>query len=316
MTELLPNIPLEITRAAISIAAWWVLFYKLHRPPTKIRRIIQLVSFVVCYVIWKIGVQFQSSTGNVILWAVMIIFFALVSGMPPGGDLRHSLFTALYYIGMEAAIDTIRYFLIISLFGKSFTLYSAAYNIQGNVQYLFVLGWAFFYYWIMKNRSARLPLRFWIMTVSPPLATTVLLTRYADVARPLLVQGTNLYIEGIFTGLFLFVFDLFWFYLYLKLTAAYDARGVVIKIANPLPLYSSETGLSPAFIRKFDITVREREVIEEIMRGKRSKEIAADFHIKVRTVENHLWNIYRKTGVSGRSGLFSLIRESEQLGIK
>jgi hypothetical protein len=39
------------------------------------------------------------------------------------------------------------------------------------LQYLFVLGWAFYYYRIMRGRNAKLSLRFWAITVIPPVET-------------------------------------------------------------------------------------------------------------------------------------------------
>jgi DNA-binding CsgD family transcriptional regulator len=244
-----------------------------------------------------------SEIGNTILWAAMILLFALIAG-----DWRNSLFTALYYIGIEAAIDTIRHFFIMYIFGKTFRGYTNAYYIQFNLQYLFVLGWAFFYYWIMKGRSACLPLRFWIMTVIPPFATTVLLTRYADVARPLLAQGTNIYIEGILFGLFLFAFNRFTFYMYFKLTLLYEAQVFANRVANIPPVYTRETGLSTAFIQKYAVTGREREIIEAVAAGRLNKQIAGDLRISLRTVEMELTQIYKKTGASGRFALIALIR--------
>jgi hypothetical protein len=177
-----------------------------------------------------------SDTGNVILWAAMILFFALLSG-----DLRHSLFTALYYIGMEAAIDTIRYFFIMYIFGKTFRGYTREYYIQFNLQYLFVLGWTVFYYWIMRKRTKAVPLRFWVMTVIPPFGTTVLLTRYADIARLLLAAGTNIYFEGILIGLFLLVLNLFTFYMYIRLVTYYDSHLKTQALQSQLEVYAHQS---------------------------------------------------------------------------
>jgi DNA-binding CsgD family transcriptional regulator len=300
MTEPQPIILFEITRAAVSIAGWWFLFYKLHRPPAKLRRIVQIAAFVTGYTAWMLIPL--SDTGNVVLWAAMILLFALLAG-----DLRNSLFTALYYIGMEAAIDTIRHFFIMYIFGKTFRGYTAEYYIQFNFQYLFVLGWTFYYYWIMKDRSAKLPLRFWVMTVIPPFAATVLLTRYADVARPLLAEGINIYLEGIFFGLFSFAFSLFTFYMYFKLSLMYEAQVFANEVANVPPIYTGEQGLSAGFIEKYDITEREREIIEALLHGKSNKEIAETILVSIKTVEAHLSHIYRKTGVPGRYALYTLI---------
>jgi hypothetical protein len=143
---------------------------------------------------------------------------------------------------MEAAIDTVRYFFIMYIFGERIAPYTPAYYAQFNLQYLVVLGWAVFYYQIMKSRSDHLPLRFWIMTISPPFVTTVLLTHYADTTRAALAGGISVHLDGILFGLLFIGLDLSMFYLYLKLSIDYDARGVVIKVANVPPLYTNETG--------------------------------------------------------------------------
>lgn len=235
---------LEITRGLISIAAWWVLFYRLHRPPTKLRRIVQLVSFVVCYSFWMYIPL--SDTGNVILWAAMILLFALLSG-----DAYHSLFTALYYIGIEAAIDTIRYFFIMAILGKTFRGYTRGYYIQFNLQYLFVLGWTLVYYWIIKKRTQKLPLRFWIMAVIPPFGTSVLLTRYAEIARASLAAGVNIYLEGILMGLFLLVLNLFTIYMYIRLITYYDSHLKIQILQSQLEAYTHQSRMIESSQKQF-----------------------------------------------------------------
>ncbi len=49
------------------------------------------------------------------------------------------------------------------------------------------------------------------------------------------------------------------------------------------------------------LTPREREIVALLPRGKHNKEIAKTFVISVKTVENHLHNIYQKLQVSGRT---------------
>lgn len=46
------------------------------------------------------------------------------------------------------------------------------------------------------------------------------------------------------------------------------------------------------------LTRREREIVELIAWGECKKEVASRCHIAVRTVENHVRNIYEKTGVT------------------
>jgi DNA-binding CsgD family transcriptional regulator len=193
--------------------------------------------------------------------------------------------------------------------GKTFRGYTTGYYIQFNTQYLGVLGWTFFYYWIMKKRSWKIPLRFWIMTAFPPLGTAVLLTSYADVARFALLQDINIYLEGILFGLFLLVLNLFTFYLYVKLSTAYVVQVFANEVADVPPVYTSETGLSTAFIEKYGITKREREIIEAVIQGKTNKEIADTVFVSTKTVEYHLCSIYKKTGAPNRFALYALIKD-------
>jgi DNA-binding CsgD family transcriptional regulator len=302
MTELHPNILLEITRAAVSIAGWFVLFFLLHPPPTRLRRGALLVSMPVCYTAFmRLPL---CDTGNVVLWALIILLFALLQG-----KLRTSLWTALYYIGIEAAIDTLRHFFVMYFLGKTFRGYTTEYYIQFNLQYVVVLGWTLYFYWIMKKRSWKVPLRFWIMTALPPFGMAVLLTRYADSARAALATGINIYLEGILIGFFLLVLNFFTFYLYIKLSTAYEAKVFANKASNVPPVYTRGAGFSAAFIDKYGITAREQDIIKAVMQGKSNKEIANTVFVSPKTVEFHLRSVYKKTGVPNRFALYVLIKD-------
>jgi NarL family two-component system response regulator YdfI len=50
-----------------------------------------------------------------------------------------------------------------------------------------------------------------------------------------------------------------------------------------------------------ELTEREREVLDAVARGERSKEIAVRMGITERTVKAHLTNIYNKLGVDSRA---------------
>jgi hypothetical protein len=237
MSELHPIMLFEITRGAVSIAGWWVLFYRLHRPPTKLRRVIQLASFVAGYIAFMLVPL--NDTGNVILWAGMIFFFALLSG-----NIEKSLFTALYYIGIESIVDTVRSFAVRYILERAFRGYTLEYYIQFNLQYLFIFAWTLFYYRIMiQQRGQKVPLRFWIMTTIPSLLTTVLLTRYADTARDLLEAGTNIYLEGVLFGFFLLVLNFFTFYMYIRLLAYYDSHLKTQALRSQLDVYTHQIQL-------------------------------------------------------------------------
>jgi DNA-binding CsgD family transcriptional regulator len=51
------------------------------------------------------------------------------------------------------------------------------------------------------------------------------------------------------------------------------------------------------------LTPREREIAMLVARGRSSKEVAADLVLSVRTIDNHLANVYAKLGVAGRAQL-------------
>jgi DNA-binding CsgD family transcriptional regulator len=73
-----------------------------------------------------------------------------------------------------------------------------------------------------------------------------------------------------------------------------------------LRAYSPHDGLSPEFIKKYDLTGRQAELTEVLLQGKSNREIAALSGITINTVQVHLKKIYRKTGTRGRYALMAL----------
>jgi DNA-binding CsgD family transcriptional regulator len=63
------------------------------------------------------------------------------------------------------------------------------------------------------------------------------------------------------------------------------------------------------FIEKFGISKRETEIIELIIKGKTNKEIEDILYISFNTVKNHIYNIYKKTGVNSRIKLLQIIKK-------
>ena len=55
------------------------------------------------------------------------------------------------------------------------------------------------------------------------------------------------------------------------------------------------------------LTPAERHVVALAARGQPNKQIAAELHLSVYTVESHLAHVYRKLGVSSRSQLAALV---------
>ena len=52
-----------------------------------------------------------------------------------------------------------------------------------------------------------------------------------------------------------------------------------------------------------DLTKKENEVLNELMRGKQNSEIASSLNISVNTVKTHLSRMYSKTKSKGRTEL-------------
>ena len=69
----------------------------------------------------------------------------------------------------------------------------------------------------------------------------------------------------------------------------------------------SAEDLPGEFIREYQISAREKEVLPLLCDGMSSKDIAENLFISPRTVENHIRNIYRKCGVKRRLELVKLI---------
>ena len=62
------------------------------------------------------------------------------------------------------------------------------------------------------------------------------------------------------------------------------------------------------FITEFRITEREKEIIALLIEGLSNKEISRRLFISIKTVKNHVTNIYTKTSVNNRVQLSNLIR--------
>ncbi len=73
-----------------------------------------------------------------------------------------------------------------------------------------------------------------------------------------------------------------------------------------LPLSTDEMS---QFCIAYDITPREKEIIESIIVGKTNKEIGKSLHISIHTVKNINYNIYKKVGIKNRMQLLNLIHE-------
>ena len=70
--------------------------------------------------------------------------------------------------------------------------------------------------------------------------------------------------------------------------------------------------ISDEFIQQHRITKQEQKIIGLILRGRSNRYIAQDLHISVSTVNNHVANIFEKTGYHSRFELITLINTSSK----
>jgi DNA-binding CsgD family transcriptional regulator len=141
-----------------------------------------------------------------------------------------------------------------------------------------------------------------------PLAGLAVIAASTSTAQSFMEYGTSVFFYGDLFGTLIVALDMCVFYLYIKLSVAHEAL-VFARDLTPIPsVWTKEQGLSAAFIGKYEITPREREIIEAMLQGKTDKEIAAALNIAVNTAQVHLKRTYRKAGSSGRFALSALIR--------
>jgi DNA-binding CsgD family transcriptional regulator len=69
--------------------------------------------------------------------------------------------------------------------------------------------------------------------------------------------------------------------------------------------------LFEAFLGKYGITGREREIILKVVQGKSNADIARELVVSLATVKTHLHNIYGKIGVTSRYDLLARVRSGQ-----
>ncbi len=59
---------------------------------------------------------------------------------------------------------------------------------------------------------------------------------------------------------------------------------------------------------RFELTLRERELVPYIARGLANKQIAAELGISAATVRTHIYNLFQKTGAKSRIELLNILQ--------
>lgn len=73
------------------------------------------------------------------------------------------------------------------------------------------------------------------------------------------------------------------------------------------PAFWTDNSVTPHFAAEFGLSEREREVVDKLCTGLSNRRIAEELFISPKTVENHLSNIFVKTGVHSRMQLITLL---------
>jgi DNA-binding CsgD family transcriptional regulator len=76
------------------------------------------------------------------------------------------------------------------------------------------------------------------------------------------------------------------------------------------PTIMDRVEISGHFVKKYAVTNREKEIIELLLSGLSIKEISGKLDRSFKTVNNHIYNIYKKTDVSSKMELLNLVKEN------
>ncbi|HEX5943916.1 MAG TPA: helix-turn-helix transcriptional regulator [Anaerolineales bacterium] len=93
--------------------------------------------------------------------------------------------------------------------------------------------------------------------------------------------------------------------------ARYGVFLIVYFLESPVPAPLGIDALPEAFLAKYGITEREREIILKVVQGKSNADIASELFISLATVKTHLHNIYRKIDVDSRYDLLARVRSGQ-----
>jgi DNA-binding CsgD family transcriptional regulator len=304
-----PNILIELAFTVIQFATLWVIFYLLHRPETKWKQR-ALIGVMVLWHPLNISASVFFSlpiAAKVLLQAAA--FFGLV--FLSDGKKRDRAISVLYLWNIGLLTDVAFSCVFTGVTGELSVVNMNSLYFQMTVTRMAMLLWAVFYYLIMR----RLPqtaidivsARFWIIAVFTPLLGAEALFAAINPLKTQLENGFNNFLFCGAFGIVILALDICIFYLYIKLIGAYHSRVLASELANTPPVYTAQSGLSPAFAEKYNLSKRQIEIIEKILSGKSNKEIAVELNIEVNTVQVHLQNIYRKTGTSGRFAVMALV---------
>ncbi len=93
--------------------------------------------------------------------------------------------------------------------------------------------------------------------------------------------------------------------------ALYGIFVIIYFLRYFIPATVEVDQLFEAFLAKYGITGREREIILKVIQGKSNADIAQELVVSIATVKTHLHNIYAKIGVDSRYDLLARARSGQ-----
>ncbi len=121
---------------------------------------------------------------------------------------------------------------------------------------------------------------------------------FCIILQAIIVSDSSTLIYGILDGYIFPGFYLGWSLLSLFNNVKYFLHEPVEKIDD----FSTDN-----FIKEYDLTSREAEIIKLILRGNSNNDISDELSISLATVKTHVHNIFDKTGVRSRTELMSIV---------
>jgi DNA-binding CsgD family transcriptional regulator len=317
----MPNIFAEMLLVALRFAALWTVFYNLYRPKTKLRIVLAIclmvIEFPFCRILFFASGGNFSATVTVDTALFLIIAFICQSESqnkdskkptPIEGGLLRPVISALHFMSIVLLVNYIGSCYFFYFTGAGPTSFSLRSYFWKTIEGLINLLWSLFYYRVSRKMTAKTPISFSLLTILTPIAGLAVISASTRTTESLLNHGVNVFLYGGLFGTLIIVLNMSVFYLYVMLSVAHEALVFANNLAHTPPVWTPEHGLSSAFIEKYEITPREREVVEAMLVGKSDKEIAIKLNMAVNTVQVHLKRIYKKTGAAGRFALSALVR--------
>lgn len=80
--------------------------------------------------------------------------------------------------------------------------------------------------------------------------------------------------------------------------------AVIVDLARPAEV-------ADVLLNAYELTPRQREVLELVLTGRSAAQIARELHISTHTTNDHLKAIYRRLGVNSRSELAALLQAEQ-----